>query len=76
LCGGAAKTTALGGDKEFEVYLGSFQLTTYDHNKQHHTDDLCDVVGGAALINDPQVNFADYEHREAPNKGKVDSSER
>lgn len=48
LCGGATKTTGLGG-----VYLGSFQLTTYDHNKNYHTDDLCDVPGGASLINDP-----------------------
>jgi len=50
LCGGASKTTGFGG-----VYLGSFQLTTYDHNKKYQTDDLCDVTdpGGASLINDP-----------------------
>lgn len=71
LCGGATKTTGLGG-----VYLGSFQLTTYDHNKKYHTDDLCDIPGGAALLNDPQVNFADYEHREAAKHTTVDASER
>ena len=71
MCGGAAKTSGFGG-----VYLGSFQLTTYDHNKKYHTDDLCDIPGGPALLNDPQVNFADYEHREAAKHNGVAASER
>lgn len=61
LCGGdnstQYNTTETTGREEKlgGVYLGSFQLTTYDHNKDHHTDDLCNVTdpGGASLINDP-----------------------